>query len=224
MALSSEIRDRLAHEVRVAAHRHRVTRLDRHFDGLACGQRLVEFGHFGADGAEVEIHESVLARASFSTADTRKNCGYRRGCAIDLGERRFHGGASDANAVSSSSDAHDLGARDHQRRAQVVSHVVADRLQLVEQALDLVEHQIDGARDLFDVAALRSDRQARVKLAVHDAEDRAVNALEAFRRAASEHRADRENEEDGRRQRDRHHPQHGLLQVVDLAQRRVRAA
>ena len=112
----------------------------------------------------------------------------------------------------------DLGARDHQRRAQIVGDVVADVLQLLEQALDLVEHQIDRARHLVDVVAFAGDRQARMELAVHDADDRAVDALEALRGAAGEEGADRENEKDGRRERDRQRPQHRLLQVVDFAQ------
>ena len=112
----------------------------------------------------------------------------------------------------------DLGARDHQRRAQVVGDVVADALQLVEQALDLVEHQIDRARDLVDVVPLVGDRQARAEFAVHDADDRAVNALESLRGAAGEDRADRQDEKNGRHERDRQRSQHRLLQVVSLAQ------
>ena len=46
-----------------------------------------------------------------------------------------------------------LGAGDGQRGAQIVRDIVADALELLEQARDFVEHQIDGARHFVDVAA-----------------------------------------------------------------------
>ena len=53
--------------------------------------------------------------------------------------------------------------------------VVADAAQLVEQLHDLVEHQIDVARDAVDVVALGEHRQPLLDVALHDVGDRGVD-------------------------------------------------
>ena len=164
---------------------------------LACGERLVELGDFDADRAEVEVLEAVLPRPVLHRGDAQDR-GDGDGGAVDLGERRLHRRTKRGNVGFLIEDARDLGAGDHQRGAKVVGDVVADGFELVEQALDLVQHQVDCTRHLFDVVAFISDRQARVKLAVHDADDRAVNPFEASRGAKRKHCADRHNCENRR--------------------------
>ena len=94
----------------------------------------------------------------------------------------------------------ELGARDGERSAQIVGDIVADALELVEQARDFVEHQVDGAGYSVDVVALVGDRQTRIEIAIHDADDGIVNALETVRGAAREKRADRQDRQNRRQE------------------------
>ena len=73
----------------------------------------------------------------------------------------------------------DLGARDGERRAQVVGDVVADVAQLIEQAPDLVEHEVDAARDAVEVVDFAHHRQALLEVAFHDLGDCGVNVSRA---------------------------------------------
>ena len=63
-----------------------------------------------------------------------------------------------------------------------------------------------------------STGRRELKIAVHDRDDGVVNALEPLRGAVRKNRADRQDHENSRQERGRQHAQHGLLQVVDLAQ------
>ena len=90
-------------------------------------------------------------RAPFSTADTLKMAEMVTE-ARSIWERAcLHGRSKRGDIEILVEGARDLRAGDHQRRTKVVGNVVADRLQLVEQALDLVKHQIDGPRHFLNV-------------------------------------------------------------------------
>ena len=111
----------------------------------------------------------------------------------------------------------ELGAGDRERCAQIVGDVVARALEVVEQTGDLVEHQVYGARDLADVI-LSGERQAQIEIAVHDPDDGVVNALESLRGAMRKPDADRQDQENRGKERDRQRPQQSLLQVVVFPQ------
>ena len=69
-------------------------------------------------------------------------------------ERLGHRGANFVERRAAFKAAFEFGPRHRQRRAQVVGDVVADVAQLAEQAPDLIEHQIDVARNAVDVVDL----------------------------------------------------------------------
>ena len=73
-----------------------------------------------------------------------------------------------------------------------------DALELLDQARDFVQHQIDRARHFVDVAVLIGDRQTRIELAIHDPDDGVVDPFVTLRRAAGKNRADCEDHQNCR--------------------------
>jgi hypothetical protein len=111
----------------------------------------------------------------------------------------------------------ELGAGDRERGAQIVGDVVARALEVVEEAGDLVQHQVHGARDLADVI-LSGEWQTQIEIAIHDSDNRVVDALEPLRGAMGKPNADRQDQENRGKKRDRQRAQQRRLQVVDLLQ------
>ena len=81
--------------------------------------------------------------------------------------------------------------------------VVACALELLKQARDLVEHEIDRARHFVDVAVIVGDRQTRIELAIHDPHDGVVNAFVTLQRAAGEYCPNPQDHQNCRKERDR---------------------
>ena len=89
--------------------------------------------------------------------------------------------------------------------------------QLVEQALDLVEHQIDGMGDAVDLVAVGGSRAGGP--ARWPSMMRAIascNGRAGARRAPREKGADREDRDDGRGEREREGAQQRALDLVDV--------
>ena len=96
--------------------------------------------------------------APFSTAEIRK-IAETAVDAFSIWPRAVSSASRNCSARLVVEGALDPGAGDGERRAQIVGDVVARALELLEQARDLVEHEIDGARHFVDVAVLVGDRQ-----------------------------------------------------------------
>ena len=180
-------------------------------------ERLIEIEHLGANRAEIEVPELGLPRAILDRGDAqdRRN---RRGHLFDLGESGLHGLAQLFNSRVVVEGALDLGAGDSERSAQIMGDVVACALELLEQARDFVQHEIDRARHFVDVAVLVGDRQTRIELAIHDPDDGVVNAFESLRRASGEKCANRQNHQNCRQERDRHRAQQRPLEAIGFPQ------
>ena len=88
--------------------------------------------------------------------------------------------------------------------------VVACAFELVEKVGDLVKHEVNGARDLVD-AIVAGEWQARIEIAVHDLDDRVLNALKSLRGAMRKPNADRQDQERRREECDRESPEQSLL-------------
>jgi len=97
-----------------------------------------------------------------------------------------------------------------------VGDVVADMAQLIEQAPDLIEHQVDVARDAVEVVGHADHRQALLEVAFHDLGDGGVDDADAAAGAAGEEDADRQDQQGRRRQGEGQRARHRLAQVVDL--------
>ena len=169
-----------------------------------------------ANRGKIEVLELLLARPLFHRRypQDRRD---RHGHLLDLDERGLQRLSQLLSPALVVERALELGAGDRERRAQIVGDVVARTLEVVEQAGDLVEHQVHGARDLADVI-LSGERQAQIEIAVHDPDNGVVNALESLRGAICKPSADRQDQQNRRKERDRQCAQQGLLEVVVLPQ------
>ena len=181
------------------------------------GERFVKVENAGANRGKIDLFEGLFARSVLHRRYSEERGDRHRG-AVEVIQGVRHGRAQIFNRRLARQAALDLGARHRERRSEVVRDVVADALQLIEKPVDLVEHQVDGARDLVDVVAFAGFRQTRAEVAVHDVGDLVVDSRQPSRTAAGEKQADGEDQQDRRRERDGERARNGLAQRIDLQQ------
>ena len=125
-----------------------------------------------------------------------------RGHPLDLRQGGLHRRAQFFNPGFIVKRALNPGAGDGERSAQIVGDVVAYTLEPVQQARDFAEHEVDRASYFVDVVVFVGDWQTRIEFAIHDPDNGMVNALQALRCSQREKRADRQTQQNRRKEGD----------------------
>ena len=210
-----EVRDRLAHEVLVAADERRAwaRRASCAID-FDLGEGLVELEDARRRSPpDRRRSKRLFARAVLHRRNPEEG-GDRRSGAWSRWSRASAMAARRSSTVAARVSPRSILARATASGVRRSCAILSPTLfNWSSKSVDLVEHQIDVARDPVDVVAIAHLRQARFEIAAHDVGDRVVDVAPAAaiaRRAKNS--ADREDQQDRRREREGERAQHRLAQ------------
>ena len=214
-----QIGQRLRQQVPVRAHLQSWGAAILQAQVFVLGGRPVEIGEVVAERLQIDHLEAAALAAGFRARDVEQGV-EGRDHRLRVRQRRLEQGARLCAAGLLQQRHLDARAQPVERRAQIVRDVVGDLAHAAEQPLDLVEHGVEVGRQLIELVARASERDALAEIARHDLAGGAIDRVDAPEHAPAHQKAAGEAEEKRERKAPAQRaPDHRLqLQILlDLA-------
>ena len=143
---------------------------------------------FRADFREIDRPEGRMAALALDRGDAQQG-GDRRHGAVDLAQGGLNGLPRGRAFWGGRDPLLQNGPHVDERRAQIMSDIVADRAELTKQPLDFVKHFVDGGDHAVEFVDPRTARQTRAKVALHDFRNSAVDLRNSLAASARQEKS-----------------------------------